>query len=135
MADEIVSIAVSIVFGNAARSAAPAQQLHIKVRADGGDTIRAVKQRVAEAAGGSITADDLMLSFGPNDRKMGRQYVADPTVNEDEIKLAQYSVLSWIKRFPHWTLSARLLPPTPPPPGTLSSLFDIYLKKENLCNL
>ena len=59
----------------------------------------------AAAAGGAVTAEDLLLLFGPNDRKIGRQYAKDPTVDEAQLKLEQYSVLSWLERFPHWTLT------------------------------
>ena len=31
--------------------------------------------------------------------------------------MAQYNIIGWIMRFPHWKLSVRLLQRTPPPPG------------------
>lgn len=70
-----------------------------------------------EALGGSVQAEDLLLYFGPNDKKIGKQYAGDPAVDENKLLLSDYSVLSWLDRFPHWTLGARPLPPTPPPPG------------------
>ena len=111
-------LTVKVVFGTVVSDEADCQRLQISVQ--GSDSIRAVKEAVAAAAGGRLTANDILLSFGPNDRKLGRQYVDDPTVNEEELKLEQFSVLDWLERFPHWALSARLLPPTPPPPGTCS---------------
>lgn len=33
------------------------------------------------------------------------------------MRLAQYSVIGWLQRFPHWGLSVRFLPRTPPAPG------------------
>jgi hypothetical protein len=111
-------LSVRILFGETAAAAKDdALKLEIHVEKDGSDTIKSVKEKIAQAAGGSITADDLLVSFGPNDRKMGKQYKGDPTVDETKLKLSQYSVLSWLERFPHWTLSVRLLPGAPPPPG------------------
>jgi len=114
----VTPISVRIIFGEIAASAEDdALKLEIQVEKDGSDSIRSVKEKIAQAAGGSITADDLFLSFGPNDRKMGKQYKGDPTVDETKLTLSQYSVLSWLERFSHWTLSVRLLPGIPPPPG------------------
>lgn len=44
-------------------------------------------------------------SPGPNDRKLGRQYVNDPSVDETKLLLRQYSLLQWVERFPHWKLT------------------------------
>lgn len=79
----------------------------LEVEAQPGDTVLELKQRVAAAAGGAVTADDLLLMFGPIDHKMGRQYQRDPTVDESKVKLEQYSVLAWLERFPHWTLTGK----------------------------
>lgn len=118
MANDTKEILVKVAFGNALlKKDAEIARYQISVAADGSDNIQTVKRLIAEAAGGSITADDILLTFGPNDRKLGRQYEADPTVDESKLLLKQYSILSWLERFPHWFLSARLLPPTPPPPG------------------
>ena len=111
------AVAVRIAFGNSITQQKGAVHLTIYPKADGSDTIEGVKQLIAEAAGGNVTAADLQLSFGPNDRKMGKQYQGDPTVQDSDIRLAQYSVLPWLERFPSWALSARLLPAAPPPPG------------------
>ncbi len=73
--------------------------------------------RQAAAGGHSLTADDLFLSFGPNDRKLGRQFQRDPNVDEKTLLLSSFSVLSWLERFPAWSLTVRLLFVTPPPPG------------------
>ncbi|PSC71288.1 peptidylprolyl isomerase [Micractinium conductrix] len=108
-------ITVRVAFGPASRPGAVAQEL--VVEAAPSDTVAELKARVAAAAGGKVTADDLKLEFGPNARNIGRQYFRDPTVNEGELRLEQYSLLAWIERFPHWVVTARLLPPTPPPPG------------------
>ena len=110
-------ITVRIVFGEGAASNEDAHTFEILVKKDGSDTVQEVKENIAKVAGGSTTADDLMLSFGANDRKMGKQYRGDPTVDETKLQFSQYSVLSWLQRFPHWTLSVRLLPNAPPPPG------------------
>lgn len=42
---------------------------------------------------------------GPNDRKLGKQYVGDPSVDESKLLLSQYSLLQWVERFPHWKLT------------------------------
>jgi hypothetical protein len=89
----------------------------IDVLKTGDDTILDVKGKIAEAIGGQVKPDDLFLQFSPNDRKLGRQYVNDPTVDESSLKLKDFWVLEWLERFPHWSLSVSLLPPTPPPPG------------------
>ena len=88
----------------------------IDVLKTGDDTILDVKGKIAEAIGGQVKPDDLFLQFSPNDRKLGRQYVNDPTVDESSLKLKDFWVLEWLERFPHWSLSVSLLPPTPPPP-------------------
>lgn len=111
-----VDIQVRIVFGASTKSGLD-ETLTITVKPDGSETIYEIKEKIARAAGGAITADDLLLGFGPNDRKMGRQYKGDPTVNESNLHLAQFSTLAWLQRFPHWTMTVRLLPPPPPPPG------------------
>ncbi len=69
------------------------------------------------AFGGSLTADNIFLYFGPNDRKIGRQFAGDPNVDEKKVTLEKFSVLSWLDRFPQWHLGAKLMPPAPPPPG------------------
>lgn len=69
------------------------------------------------AFGGKITSDDFRIVFGPNDRKIGRQYRNDPSVDESQVKLQQFSVLTWLDRFPHWQITARPIQHTPPPPG------------------
>ncbi len=55
--------------------------------------------------------------FGPIDVHIGKEYVGDPLVNENKLKLSDFSFLSWIDRFPNWHLTARAMPPAPPPPG------------------
>lgn len=89
----------------------------IQLLRTGDETILDVKGKIAEAFGGQVKPDDLLLQFSPNDRKLGRQYVNDPTVDESSLKLKDFWVLEWLERFPHWSLSVSLLPPTPPPPG------------------
>lgn len=64
-----------------------------------------------------MTSDQLMLFFGPNERQLGKQFLDDPRVDESKLKLSQFSVLDWLKRFPHWHLGVRLMPAPPPPPG------------------
>lgn len=89
----------------------------IHVLKSGDDTISDIKTKIAESIGGQVRPEDLLLQFSPNDRKLGRQYVNDPTVDETSLKLKDFWVLEWLERFPHWSLSVSLLPPTPPPPG------------------
>ena len=38
-------------------------------------------------------------------------------MDETSLKLAQYSCLVWLMKYPHWYLSVRFMPPTPLPPG------------------
>lgn len=72
---------------------------------------------VQEAFGGELSADHLQLYFGPNDRKIGRQFANDPNVAEDTQTLAKFSVLPWLQRFPSWRLGVKLIPAAPPAPG------------------
>lgn len=112
---DLLKVGVKLIFGS--KCSGVADEITITVDKSGEDTIHDVKTKIAEAVGGSVSPDDLLLNFGPNDRKVGRQYYGDPTVDEKSIRLKQYSILSWLERFPHWGLSVSLLPPTPPPPG------------------
>lgn len=64
-----------------------------------------------------MSADHLQLYFGPNDRKIGRQFENDPNVAEDIQTLAEYSILPWLQRFPSWRLGVKLIPGAPPAPG------------------
>jgi hypothetical protein len=74
-------------------------------------------KRIQEAFGGSLTPDSIFLYFGPNDKKIGRQFAGDPNVDEKVLTLAGFSVLPWLDRFEGWHLGAKLMPPAPPPPG------------------
>jgi hypothetical protein len=74
-------------------------------------------KRLQDTFGGSLTADSIFLYFGPNDKKLGRQFAGDPNVDEKALTLAGFSVLPWLDRFASWHLGAKLMPPTPPPPG------------------
>lgn len=127
-------VAVRILHGNGARHTKTGTSetiLQIYLKKDGSDTIWDVKEKIAKVAAGgeeegskgSLTGKELLLSFGPNDRKMGCQYKGDPTVDEKKITLAQFSVLEWLERFPHWALSVRLSPDAPPPPGVCTRVF------------
>jgi hypothetical protein len=58
-----------------------------------------------------------MLFFGPNDKKVGKQFFGDPNGNENVLTLGRFSILDWLERFPHWHLSAKLMPKTPLPSG------------------
>ncbi len=58
-----------------------------------------------------------MLFFGPNARRMGSQYVGDPAGEDTALRLADFSALAWLARFPQWRLGVRMLPDAPPPPG------------------
>ena len=59
----------------------------------------------------------LQLYFSPIDAVIGQHYADDPAVNESSLKLSQYSCLRWLKKYPHWYLSVRFMPPAPLPPG------------------
>ena len=48
--------------------------------------------------GGTLTGDDINIYFGPNERRIGKQFLGDPTVDEAALKLAEFSVLGWIER-------------------------------------
>lgn len=112
-----VEVTVKVAFGHAVREGATVQSAKVSLASDGSDSVHDLKSKTAAALGGSVTAEDLLLSFGPNERKLGRQYVGDPTVDEKALLLSAYTILAWLQRFPHWYLTARLLPPPPPPPG------------------
>ena len=115
--DKEIEVQVKRVFGSRVLDSGPA----CSVRLNGSDSIRDVKTKLCDALGTSIdpmmSPDDIMLHFGPNDRKLGRQYVGDPTVDESKLFLRNCSILGWIERFPHWGISVSFLPPTPPAPG------------------
>lgn len=64
-----------------------------------------------------MEAENLQLYFGPNDRKIGRQFEGDPNVDEKTLPLAGFSVLPWLQRFPDWRLGVKLIPAMPPAPG------------------
>ena len=51
-----------------------------------------------EIYGGKLTSDDINIYFGPNERRIGKQFEGDPTVDEAALKLADFSVLGWIER-------------------------------------
>ena len=74
------------------------------------------------AFGSSVTPDHLQLYFGPNERRVGKQFLGDPSVDEAVVKLSHFSILAWLQRFPHWHLGARLMPPAPPAPGSLACM-------------
>lgn len=112
-----MEVTVKVAFGHAVREGATVQSATVSLASDGSDSVHDLKSKTAAALGGSITAEDLLLSFGPNERKLGRQYVGDPTVDEKTLLLSSYTILAWLQRFPHWHLVARLLPPPPPAPG------------------
>ncbi|GAB4822205.1 hypothetical protein N2152v2_009251 [Parachlorella kessleri] len=131
MTTDTREVTVRIGFGSCLGDASTYEQYKITLKNDGSDSILEVKQKLAAAAGGSVTPDDLLLFFSANDTKMGRQYQKDPSVDEAKITLAQYSVLPWLERFPHWHLSASLLPPTPPPPGEAIQRAAAVSKKED----
>ncbi len=69
------------------------------------------------AKGGKLTADHIHLSFGPSDKFIGKQFQCDPNVNEATLTLGPFSVITWLKQFPDWSMTARLMPAPPPAPG------------------
>ena len=58
-----------------------------------------------------------MLTFGPSEKIVGCRFHKDPLIDEDEVTVGKYSFLGWLQRFPHWHLTASLMPDTPPAPG------------------
>lgn len=118
-----VEVPVKRVFGSRALDDVEAA-FRCSVRLAPSDSIRDVKEKICDALRSStefpvsnIGPDELMIQFGPIDRKLGRQYVGDPTVDESKVFLHMYSILGWVERFPGWGLSVSFLPPTPPAPG------------------
>lgn len=101
----MVQVTVRVAFGATIREGSTVQELVVEAGPD--DSVLDLKQRVAAAAGGSVTADDLLLEFGPNDRRLGRQYDKDPSVDESKLKLSEYSLLAWLERFPHWRVTGK----------------------------
>ena len=115
-----LDVTVKVAFGHAVREGSTLQSAVVSLAADGSDSVYDLKTKTAASLGGSLKAEDLLLAFGPNERKLGRQYQGDPTVDEKALLLSSFSILAWLQRFPHWYLTARLLPPPPPPPGEWS---------------
>jgi hypothetical protein len=115
--DKEIEVRVKRVFGSKGLDDGPACSLWLK----GTHSIRDVKAMICDAlnteTSPKLSSDDLMLQFGPNDRKLGRQYMGDPAVDESTLLLSTYSFLGWIERFPDWGISVSFLPPTPPAPG------------------
>lgn len=86
-------------------------------------------KQVASADATICPANNTVLSFpaanllpiclpgGTSRPCLSLQFQNDPRVNEHDVHLSQFNILEWLERFPHWHLSAKLLPPTPPPPG------------------
>ncbi len=101
----MVQVTVRVAFGATIREGSTVQELVVDAMPD--DSVLDLKQRVAAAAGGAVTADDLLLEFGPNDRRLGRQFAKDPSVDESQLKLSQYSLLAWLERFPHWKVTGK----------------------------
>lgn len=81
------------------------------------DSVAGAKRKIAAALGGAVTGAHLLLHFGPVDAVIGAAHAGDPGVDDEATPLAAFSALSWIRRFPHWPLGARPLPPAPPAPG------------------
>ena len=91
--------------------------------------------------GGNLTRDDVLIYFGPNERRIGKQYLGDPTVDEATQKLGDFSVLAWLERYAisgcptrlrnvsltclvaGWPVSANLLPHHPPHHPHVPMLF------------
>lgn len=113
-------VAVKRVFGSRAMDDGPACTVRLRAT----DSILDVKTKICDAlrvdteySTSNVGPDELMIHFGPVDRKLGRQYMNDPAVDESRIFLHMYSILGWLERFPEWGLSVSFLPPTPPAPG------------------
>lgn len=112
-------ITVKVRHGQNVAKDGDAEKFTIEVNADGSQSIHDIKQLIAQAAGGQMAPEHLFLTFSPNERKIGRQFAGDPAIDEHKLLLREFSILQWLEKFPHWSLTARLIPGTPPPPGTL----------------
>lgn len=66
---------------------------------------------------GKLPVDQILLSFGPVEARMGKQFTGDPSVDENKQLMQHFSVLQWLQQFPDWHLSACFLPATPAAPG------------------
>ena len=53
-----------------------------------------------ETFGGTLKKEDISIYFGPNERRIGKQFLGDPSVEEAVLKLKDFSVLSWLERWP-----------------------------------
>ena len=51
-----------------------------------------------ETFGGNMKKEDIYLYFGPNERRIGTQFLGDPSVQEAALTLSDFSVLGWLER-------------------------------------
>ena len=51
-----------------------------------------------ETFGGTLKKEDIFIYFGPNERRIGKQFLGDPSVEEAALKLSDFSVLGWLER-------------------------------------
>ena len=86
---EYMDVKVALLFGDCVDGRASNGELTIQLRKDGFDSIHDVKTKISEAAGGNVTPDLLWLSFGPNARNIGRQFLKDAAVNEETVRSAR----------------------------------------------
>ena len=60
------------------------------------------------AAGGRLSANLLLVEFGPSDTILGARHEGDEEKVDSELTLKDYpSVLFWIEKFPHWYVRGR----------------------------
>jgi hypothetical protein len=110
-------VTVRLSFCEALHPPTGAEAATVVVDLEEGDTVSAAKQKIAAALGGAVTPSHLLLHFPPVDAVIGAAHTGDPGVDEGAATLGAFSALAWIRRFPHWPLGARPLPPAPPAPG------------------
>mmetsp|Transcript_23949 Transcript_23949/g.60257 ORF Transcript_23949/g.60257 Transcript_23949/m.60257 type:complete len:196 (+) Transcript_23949:300-887(+) len=89
----------------------------IQLAADGSDSIATLKQKISDALSGALPPEDIRVYFAPVDLHIGKEYKGDPYVDEKKLKVADFSFLSWMDKYPSWYLTMAAQPGPPPPPG------------------
>ena len=83
---DYVSVRVHVLHGEKVAERLSNGFLDISLRRDGYDSLHDVKTKIAQATGGCLDPDLIWLSFGPNARHMGRQFINDATVDEKTVR-------------------------------------------------
>ncbi|KAK9916808.1 hypothetical protein WJX75_007299 [Coccomyxa subellipsoidea] len=66
------------MFGHTILSKGTDPECSINVAKDGSDSVQDLKEKISEAFGGTITRDQLLLHFGPNERAAAMSEGKDP---------------------------------------------------------